>query len=190
MKKPTYRRLTKAESLRLGIKPSSKRYVLSSLKHPNKRSKTFSQRQAVQSKLGYTKEKRTLFRKGIAQTRDGKPIESPNYIDYKDIKPRDFARLLDIVGNRYFQLFFFTSNVDFGKYQDFSEQKEERVEITAMSHGRETLEAAFRQLQGPRGVHGFSFNSDAIMNDGLIEPDNMWVRIYKEGYFRPSPTRK
>jgi hypothetical protein len=187
---PEYRRLTKAESLRLGIKPSSKRYVLNSVKRPSKRTKTFSQRTAVQAKLGTTKEARTAIRRrGEPQTRDGAPVENPNYSDYRNVKPRDFPRLLDIIGNRYFQLFFFTSNVDFGRYKEDFFNEEQRFESTAMSHGRESLEAAFRQLQGPNGLHGFSFNKDAINHSGLIEPDNMWVRIYKEGYIRPSPNR-
>src|ERR1700722_12564630 len=50
------RRLTKEELTRLGFSPGSKRHVAADIKRVTKRTRTWSQRQAVQARKGMTKE--------------------------------------------------------------------------------------------------------------------------------------
>ena len=50
------RRLTKEELTRLGFSPGSKRHVAADIKRVTKRTRTWSERQAVQVRKGMTKE--------------------------------------------------------------------------------------------------------------------------------------
>ena len=54
------RRLKKEELTRLGFSPGSKRHVAADIKRVTKRTRTWSQRQAVQARKGMTKEAYTM----------------------------------------------------------------------------------------------------------------------------------
>src|SRR6516225_6381445 len=56
------RRLTKEELTRLGFSPGSKRHVAADIKRVTKRTRTWSERQAIQARKGMTKE---AYTKGI-----------------------------------------------------------------------------------------------------------------------------
>jgi hypothetical protein len=58
----TTRRLTKEELTRLGFSPSSKRHIAADIKRVTKRTRTWSERQAVQVRKGMTKE---AYTKGV-----------------------------------------------------------------------------------------------------------------------------
>ena len=56
------RRLTKEELTRLGFSPASKRHIAAHIKRVTKRTRTWSERQAIQARKGMTKE---AYTKGV-----------------------------------------------------------------------------------------------------------------------------
>src|SRR6516225_6886566 len=66
------RRLTKEEAKRLGVSHDAKLYVDAAVKRVTKRTRTWSQRQAVQARKGMTKEQYTAGIKSSAFAYDAK----------------------------------------------------------------------------------------------------------------------
>jgi hypothetical protein len=69
------RRLTKEELTRLGFSPGSKRHVAADTKRVTKRTKTWSERQAVQARKGMSKE---AYTKGVQRANSPTARKPPN----------------------------------------------------------------------------------------------------------------
>jgi hypothetical protein len=82
-----FRRLTRAEAARLGVKYSSKRQVDASLKRITKRSKTYSERFVYQHKFGITKEEHALKVKS-------KKFELKGSTHFNNLTEAQFKRLV------------------------------------------------------------------------------------------------
>ena len=90
------RRLTKEELTRLGFSPGSKRHVAADIKRVTKRTRTWSERQAVQARKGMTKEAYTkgVQRGEFAYSERNRQASTARRIRSKDkqARPRNDAR--------------------------------------------------------------------------------------------------
>jgi DNA-binding CsgD family transcriptional regulator len=149
------RRLTKAEAEKLGIKHSSKHYVNADLKRITKKTKTFSQRQAVNAQLGTTKEKYTATRLKHEERSDR----------YMSPKERDIKRMIGRArGKRTMVSMFGTPNDIRFSYA----QGENHWVSTAYMDGDE-LGEFLRRLDTEDGIYGFSASNPPLRLDIRIE---------------------
>jgi hypothetical protein len=87
------RRLTKEEAKRLGVSHDAKLYVDAALKRVTKRTRTWSQRQAVQARKGMTKEQYTAGIKSRAFAYDAKTAERQTRAKIARERQREFEAI-------------------------------------------------------------------------------------------------
>ena len=90
------RRLTKEEAKRLGVSHDAKLYVDAALKRVTKRTRTWSQRQAVQARKGMTKEQYTAGIKSRAFAYDAKTAERQTHAKIARERQREFESVANL----------------------------------------------------------------------------------------------
>lgn len=160
-KETKYRKLTKAEHEKLGLKPTSKRYVPDHIRRVTKKTKTLSQRKAIEAngfsmlnrETGQSTVVKGVSKEAMTRTRQKKVRGGVRYFD---ISPKDFARIERLAAGHGTQIIAFGSSNDVQYSEDGNDEKFHATGMIGPDELRDELE----RMHDQRGDRmGFSANN-------------------------------